>query len=72
MKAVQIFKDGFDNMENHNAKCSELLGTFIEQNGLTAHGNAAEFISKMKPNGHYLGYDGNIYPKYRMERIEIG
>jgi len=72
MEGIQVFRDDFDNMENRNAEYSKLLGTFIEKDGLTAHGNAGKFIEGMKPINLYLGYDGNVYPKIRLEIIEIG
>jgi len=72
MEGIQVFRDDFDNMENRNAKCTELLGTFIEENGLSAHGNAGKFIDSIKPTGYCLGWDGNVYPKFRIVKIKIG
>ena len=71
MEAIQVFRDDFDNMENHSPESSELLGTFIEKEGKTAHGNASIFISNIKPIKVYMGYDGNVYPKFRLVRITI-
>lgn len=72
MEGIQVFRDNFDNMENRNALCTELLGTFIEENKLTAHGNASKFIQGIEPIKLYLGWDGNIYPKIRIVKIKIG
>lgn len=71
MEAIQVFRDDFDNMENHSPYCTELLGTFIEKDGLTAHGNASIFISKINHIKLYLGYNGNVYPQFRLVRIHI-
>lgn len=71
MEAIQVFKDEFSNLENRNAEYSKLLGTFIEKEGLTAAGNAAKFIDNMKPVKLYVGWDGKVYPKIRLEKINI-
>lgn len=73
MEGIQIFKIVFDSMENSlDAAINEtLLGTFIGNENLTAHGNASNFISKLEPMGVYLGWDGNVYPKIVIKKIEI-
>ena len=71
MEAIQLFKDNFDSLENHSPHHSELLGTFIAGNGLSAHGKVNEFINSLEPFNVYLGYDGNVYPKLRLVKIEI-
>ena len=71
MEAIQVFRDDFDNMENHSPECSKLLGTFIEKEGKTAYGNASIFISNINPIKVYSGYDGEVYPKFRLVRITI-
>ena len=66
METIQVFRDDFDSTENHSPERSKLLGTFIEKEGKTAHGNASIFISNIEPIRVYLGYDGNVYPKFRL------
>lgn len=71
MKASQLYKIDFDNMENHNPITKKLIATFASKDNLTPHGNCSEYISKMEKQRMYLGYDGLIYPKFVMEDIEI-
>lgn len=71
MEGIQVFQHDFDNMENHMPVSVELLGIFAEGEGLSAHGKVSTFLSEMKPIKHYLGYDGKIYPKFTLIKIEI-
>lgn len=65
---IRLIKVDHDNLENRNAVHSTNLGNFIEGDGLTAHGKVANFIDKMEPEKRYLGWDGNVYPQYRLEK----
>jgi hypothetical protein len=71
MEAIQVFRYDFNNMENRNAEYAKLLGTFIEKDGLTAHGNASKYIEGIEPMKMYLGWDGEAYPKLRLVKIQI-
>ena len=64
----RLVRIDFDNMENHNPTTQKVLGVFIgEERGLTAQGKAAEWFNKQEPVRLYLGYDGQIYPQFRLE-----
>lgn len=69
MEILQLYEDGFDSLENRNPKYSELIATFVPSPPLTVQGVADNFISKMKPVKIHLGYDGEIYPKFRLEKV---
>jgi hypothetical protein len=70
-EAVQLFRDDFDTFDNTNPSMTRLLGTFIEKDGRTAHGNANKFIQELQPVKLYLGWDGKVYPQYRLVKIHI-
>ena len=71
IEALQLFKDDFDNTENRNPGTSKSLGIFIKGNNLSASGKVSRFISELEPVKIYLGWDGNVYPKFRLEKINI-
>ena len=68
MVYLEIIGVHFDNLENSlsNAVSEESLGIFVEGGGLSAHGKACQYISSMDPIKLYLGWDGYIYPKYKI------
>ncbi len=68
---LQLIKIDFDNMENHQPRVETLLMTFGPGGELTAHGKAAQWLSTQEPVKPYLGYNGEIYPKYQLKTIEV-
>ena len=73
MVAIQVFKKDFDSSENNSsdARSNKLLGTFIEKGSLSAHGNAGQFILKLKPMILSLEWNGEVYPQIYIKEIEI-
>ena len=65
---IRLIKINHDNLENREAVYKTSLGTFIEGDGLTAHGKVDKFIRDMPPEKRYLGWDGSVYPQYKLER----
>ena len=63
---LRLVRIDFDNMENHDPIEEEILGVFIPSGGLSAWGMAAEWIRTQPPIKMYLGYDHEIYPKFRL------
>lgn len=64
----RLVRIDFDNMENRNPVTKKVLGVFVgDERGLTAHGKASEWFKKQEPVHFYLGYDGQIYPQFRLE-----
>lgn len=55
-------------MENHNALCKEKVKTFLPKGTLTAFGVASEYIHSLPSEKIYLGWDHEIYPKYKLEK----
>lgn len=72
MEAIQLTQYDFDNMENRNPYIETIIATAIAKGSLTAHGVMADWISEnLKGTKPYLGYNGEIYPKYKMKTITI-
>jgi hypothetical protein len=67
IEIMELIKIDFDGLENHcsNAIMTKTLGLFVADDGLSAHGKCREFIATLAPEKRYLGWDGNIYPKYK-------
>lgn len=57
----------FDVLENHNPHYFEHLGTFRASEHLTPHGEAAKWLAEQPPVKMYLGYDGQVYPQFKLK-----
>lgn len=66
---IILYRIDFDIMENAlgNAITKKELGVFGPRSPLTAKGNCSNYISSLEPVNMYLGWDGEIYPKFVME-----
>ena len=66
---VRVIKTDFDALENRlsNAISEKHLKTFTAGDGLTSHGKAKKYIESLEPVKLYVGWDGEVYPKYRFE-----
>lgn len=67
-EVIEIIEISFDGLENKlsNAVCEKSLGLFIAAGTLTSQGKASKFVESLPPVKMYLGWDGVIYPKYKM------
>ena len=66
MEIVTVWKRTFDDMENVeiNALRDEELGNFMAGENKTAFGKASDFIDTLRTPKIYLGWNGEVYPKY--------
>lgn len=73
MTGLKLIEVSFDNLENGYAEaiCREELGVFVDGDKLTAHGKVEEFLRTLEPRHPYLGYDGEVYPQFKVERVQI-
>lgn len=62
-----LYRIDFDNLENRagNALSSTHVATFTTDGKLTAHGHAGKYIATLTIRP-YLGWDGEIYPKFEL------
>ena len=67
---VRVIRRDFDSLENRSADAVSdvCVGTFIGNAKLTAQGVAKEWLSEQPPVRLYLGWDGNVYPQFRIEK----
>lgn len=72
-KAIVLTRVDFDGLENSitQARCQEILGVFIGEGEMSAHGVMAKWFNDQKPVHAYLGWDGEVYPKYVLKEIEL-
>ena len=68
---LKLTKIGFDNLENRDGEVVEFEKIFVDGNGLTAHGNAEKWLCVQPAEKHYLGWDGQVYPRYKLEPCYI-
>lgn len=70
-KAIKLLKFEFDNLENHNCEVVTEVGIFVADGQLTAHGKVGRFIQSLDPEKRYLGWDGQVYPQYKLEHVTL-
>lgn len=71
MDAIKLIKVGFDTLENRDPIYEIEMGVFVDDNSLTAHGKIAKWFNEHEPVKMYLGWDGQVYPKFKMEPCKI-
>ena len=69
MEISRLIRIDFDTMENHAgaAISSKCLGTFAAGDGITAHGKLGNWLAAQPPVKMYAGWDGRVYPQFRIE-----
>ena len=69
MEVLILERTEFDVMENRHPLSTTILKVFVdEEHGLTAHGKAADWLAAQSPMKMYLGWDGNVYPRFTLRR----
>lgn len=64
---IRLVRIDFDSLENTSARYESEIGTFGPTATLTAHGRVARWMEEQEPIKHYVGYDGQVYPQFRLE-----
>lgn len=68
VEIYSLFQIGFDNLENKSTYEQKLLGMFITDEKGTAHKKCGDFIRDMQIPKFYFGWDGGVYPKFRVDK----
>lgn len=68
VEMLRLVRIDFDNLENHKPIRETEIGSFITGAELTAHGKIEAYFHAMAPERRYLGCDGHVYPRYRVEK----
>lgn len=71
MEVITVVKQTFDNMENNidAAISEETVKTFAGDTATrTAFGRAGDYIESLPPVRLYLGWNGEVYPKYILKK----
>lgn len=69
--AIKLVMYSFDDLENRDAREEHLIGVFVDGDKLTAHGKIEEWFKKKSPFHMYLGWDGKVYPRFKLEKITL-
>ena len=70
LEIVQLYQTDFDDIKNYNALSTQLIGTFIANGKLSAHGICNNWIRNNKNSIEiYLSYNDQIYPQFYIEKI---
>jgi len=64
VEIIKLVRTDFDNPENHNAICKKDIAIFVGDEKTNAHKKCSIFLEQMKPAHQYLGWDGQVYPKF--------
>jgi hypothetical protein len=80
MEILRLIKITFDNLENESAAArhEEDLGTFVNEPtidatntvGKTAYVKVGELLCTLEIK-LYLGWDGQVYPQFRVEKVWV-
>jgi hypothetical protein len=70
MELLRLIKIDFDNLENESAAahCELCLGSFVDESGKTACAKVGELLQTLEVR-LYLGWDGQVYPQFRVEKV---
>lgn len=72
MKAIRLVKIDFDVLENNDPFRRKEIAYFISDvGGVSAHGKVEKYINNLPEVKFYLGWDGQVYPKYELENVEL-
>lgn len=68
-EVVTLIEVGFDGLENHAAaaRTERVIGVFVADRHLSAHGVCGDWLRAQPPRALYLGWDGEVYPQFRVE-----
>lgn len=66
-----LYRIDFDNMENHSPVIKKVVAAFASSKKITAEGKCSDYISKMEPVKLYKGYNGQVYPQFVIEPLNI-
>lgn len=66
-EVIRLVRIDFDSMENREPRYETDMGTFAATRDLTASGRVKRWMSEQKPVQLYVGYDGQVYPQFRLE-----
>jgi hypothetical protein len=61
----------FDTMENHSPEVHTEVGIFTPGDGLTAYGKISRWFQEQEPVKLYTGYDGQVYPQWKIEPVKV-
>lgn len=72
MKISRLIQIDFDTMENRSAEamCEKQLGVFQDDDKIMAHGKIARWFDGKK-FALYLGWNGQVYPQFRIEESQV-
>ena len=64
VEIIKLVRTDFDNLENHDTICKKEVGLFITDEKNSAHYKLGKLLEQQGPIQLYLGWDGNVYPKF--------
>lgn len=69
MRALQITREDFNNLENHSPKTSKQVATYIDDETKSAETKVLEFLEGQKKE--YKGWDGVWYPRFQVNELKL-
>lgn len=71
MKIIELIQIDFDTDENRDPTSIKSHGLFMDDGVLTAHGKMHAYLKTLPKIKPYLGWDGNIYPRFEVRTNEV-
>lgn len=70
---IRLIRIDFDSMENQlgNAICEKEIAVFAGvKDGEVAHLRCAKYLDALPPTKLYLGWNGEVYPKFTTQKSQ--
>ena len=64
----RLIRIDHDNLENREPIHTKTIGLFMDDDNSTAHGKISDYFKKQPPEKLYFGWDGKVYPKFKIEQ----
>ena len=70
MKALKLTQYDFNNMEDDNPYEQKELGVFVDEPPKTVYSKVEDYLKTITITP-YIGYDKQVYPKFKVEQLEL-
>lgn len=68
---IRLVRIDFDGLENHTPRYETDMGTFGTTPAKTAYARLRDWMEEQTPIKHYVGYDKQVYPQFRLEEKRL-
>ena len=70
MKALKLTQHDFNNIEDSNPYEQKEIGVFVDELPKTAYSKVEDYLKTITITP-YIGYNNEVYPKFKVEQLEL-